>query len=107
MPGLETLLRLKCARPAPGRAPRADAGPFETALLGDVVAFADQKPDVSVPVFDWHNVEVDGDYFTVARPADNIDVVAHELAVGRTPDRRFELLAGLDRGLPPTGFPSR
>src|SRR6202035_1807849 len=26
---------------------------FEAALLGDVATFADKKPDVSVPVFDW------------------------------------------------------
>src|SRR6202047_2161704 len=78
---------------------------FEAALLGDVAAFADQKPDVSIPVFDWRNVEVNRDYFVAACPANNIDVVAHELALRCASDRCLELLAGLDRGVPPTDLP--
>jgi hypothetical protein len=78
---------------------------LQSALLGDVAAFADQKPDIPVPVFDRRNVKVDRDYFVAACPADDVDVVPHELAPGSMLDCRLELLTGLDRGLPPTGLP--
>src|ERR1700761_1294570 len=78
---------------------------LKPALLGDVAAFADQEPDVAVPIPDRGDIEIDCYNLGTARAPDDIDVVPDKFSRSGARDRQLQLRTGLGRRLPPAGFP--